>query len=243
MAKRLRKVSLTIKKKGGRFLELCEASARHLYDDGTEGPPYRVEFINRRGLDSVAVAVFREEKGRISLVLTGQIRIPVITRTERGKKRNGPPLFLLEVVAGSLEPGEAGSAKIKKRVAAEVLEEAGFKASPKEIFPLGAPFFTSPGQSSEKIHPFAVRVARAAGADPLGDGSILEKDCAPPAFYPLQEVFDMISRGEIADAKTEIVASRLARRFGGAGGHAGERAEGGGPCRARIKNAGKSVNT
>ncbi len=40
----------------------------------------------------------------------------------------------------------------------EVLEDAGFLVKTSKVFSLGKPFFTSPGQSTEKIYPFAVYV-------------------------------------------------------------------------------------
>ena len=48
-------------------------------------------------------------------------------------------LFVEEIVAGLLEPEDAGEAGIRARAAAEVREEAGFEVSPHDISLLGAP--------------------------------------------------------------------------------------------------------
>ncbi len=211
MAKKIEDVKLKIRGKAGRFLELREAEVHYHFTDGTRSPAGKIEFVERRGVDSVAVAVFRVEKGRPLIALTGQVRVPALSR---GAKEHGGRLFLLETVAGSLEPGDTGKNGALRRAAAEVYEEAGFKVEPGEIISLGAPFYPSPGQSSEKIHPFAVKVKKSRASRPEGDGSPLEQCLPPMRFHPVEKVLEMARKGIISDAKTEIVAVRLAVRLG-----------------------------
>jgi 8-oxo-dGTP pyrophosphatase MutT (NUDIX family) len=215
MEKKLNSIELNVKKIGGKFIELYEAEAAHIYADGTKSGPYKNEFIHRKGYDSVAVAVYREENRGISIALRGQIRIPALSRKtlklSLAERSHG--LYLMEVVAGSLETEDKGKNKILERAAAEVYEEAGFIVKPKDIISLGAPFFTSPGQSSEKIFPFAVKVDNGGNSVPRGDGSLLEKDASVVKFIPVEKVIFLINKGEIQDAKTEIVILRLCMRL------------------------------
>lgn len=215
MAKKLKEIRLDVKAVAGNFIRFCEAEVTHVYDDGAKSRPCRSEFIHRKGLDSVVVAIYSEKEGRFLVVLRGQMRIPVLSR--KGSERisaEEPGLFLLEAVAGSMEPGEDGKSAAAGRAASEVYEEAGFRVKPKEMIRLGAPFFTSPGQSSERIFPFAVKVDRNAALPPEGDGSLLEKDLPPLKFYPIEKIIWMARKGKIMDAKTEIVALRLAAHLG-----------------------------
>jgi 8-oxo-dGTP pyrophosphatase MutT (NUDIX family) len=216
MEKKLKGINLDLKKIGGRFIELYEAEVTHVYSDGTRSESYRNEFIHRKGFDSVVAAVFCEENGENYILLRKQLRIPAFSRRKlkvplpEGTKS----LYLLEAVAGSLEPGDMDKKKILMRVAAEVFEEAGFVVKPKDIISLGAPFFTSPGQSSEKIFPFAAKVGKRENTAPPGDGSLLEKDVSEIKFYPFKRVISLINKGQIQDAKTEIVVLRLCMALG-----------------------------
>lgn len=215
MTKKLKEIELEVKEVAGRFIRLCEARVTHTYDDGTVSGPGRNEFIHRNGFDSVAVAIFSEKERRFRVALRGQIRIPVLSRKGSERVRaDDPELFLLEAVAGSLEPGEDGKKAAARRAASEVFEEAGFMVKRGDIFSLGAPFYSSPGQSSEKIFPYAVKVEVGEGREPEGDGSLFEKDLPPLEFHPLEKIIDMARRGKIMDAKTEIVAMRLAIHLG-----------------------------
>lgn len=211
MAKKIENIELKIRRTAGRFLELHEAEVHYRFADGTTIPAGKIEFVERRGVDSIVVAVYCEENGQVLMALTGQVRVPVLSR---GRRESGGRLFLLESVAGSLEPGDSGRRGMPGRAAAEVFEEAGFDVVPGKIFSLGAPFFTSPGQSSEKIYPFAVKVKKKDAVKPRGDGSLLEKFLPPIKFHPLKKILRMAREGRIRDAKTEIAAMRLAFLLG-----------------------------
>jgi ADP-ribose pyrophosphatase len=102
---------------------------------------------------------------------------------------------LLEVPAGTLEPGEDPLACANR----ELMEETGFKAG--SLQPMFA-MFVAPGYSSEKIHAFLATGLEPAKADADFD------EFLQLAGMPLVEVEGRILAGEFEDAKT--IASLLA---------------------------------
>lgn len=200
----------------GRFLTLERFLWRNRYTDGTVSRPYPYEFIHRKGYDAVAIALYHEEGGVPHMAYRPGIRVPAWCRREL-------PLclpdskeyrYIPEAIAGSLEPQDRGVEGFLHRVVAEVAEETGFEVVPGDVEPLGAGFFPSHGQSSEKIHLCAVRVAPGSEGIPRGDGSVNEADAPPLRFHPLRDILLACSRGEIEDPKVELLARRLAAKLG-----------------------------
>lgn len=106
---------------------------------------------------------------------------------------------LLELPAGTLEPGEPPEACARR----EIREETGLAAG--ELHKLGE-FFLAPGYSTEYMHVF---LATDLHPDPLpGD----QDEFLSVEARPAGEVFEMIARGEIQDAKT-LAALLLARAW------------------------------
>ena len=105
---------------------------------------------------------------------------------------------LLEIPAGTLEPGESPDVC----AARELAEEIGCRAEC--LRPLGA-FFLAPGYSSEKIHLFLATGLQPATAQPDADENIERVD------VPLAEAVAMVGDGRIQDAKT-IAGVLLASR-------------------------------
>jgi 8-oxo-dGTP pyrophosphatase MutT (NUDIX family) len=167
--------------------------------------------VSRRGTDSVVALLYFVKDGQVFVGLKKQVRLSKVLRNFEKKEAffKVKNCLLLEAVAGSLEPNEKNLSKMKKRVKMETLEEAGFDVKIADIFSLGKPFFSSPGQSTEKIYPFAVKVNIENKVKALGDGSLLEKDSGKIKFFPLKMSEKMISQGKIEDAKTEIAIHRL----------------------------------
>lgn len=91
--------------------------------------------------DSVAILLYEEESE--SLLLTDQFRYPTC------KHKEG---WLLEIVAGSLEPNESPTACIER----EVLEEIGYEIEAPELI---STFYTSPGGCTERIFLFYAEVS------------------------------------------------------------------------------------
>jgi ADP-ribose pyrophosphatase len=94
---------------------------------------------------------------------------------------------LLELPAGTLEPGEEPLAAAKR----ELREEVGLEA--RRWTPLPA-FFSSPGFVSEGLHPFLAQDLTVVPADPDDDEVI------SVIRYPIAELLEHLD--QIADAKT-----------------------------------------
>jgi ADP-ribose pyrophosphatase len=96
---------------------------------------------------------------------------------------------LLELPAGTLQPGEAPEAAVARELAEEVGRKAG------RIERLGA-FYAAPGYSSELLHCFLCRELDEVTAAPDEDEAI---EIVPVS---IPELFARVWRGEIEDAKT-----------------------------------------
>jgi ADP-ribose pyrophosphatase len=105
---------------------------------------------------------------------------------------------LLELPAGTLEPGEAPAAA----VARELQEEVGHL--PGRVMPLGG-FFVAPGYTSEYIHLFACLDLEASRLDGDADEDIEVET------RTLAEAVAAVERGEICDAKSVVGVLRWAR--------------------------------
>ncbi|MCH3973159.1 MAG: NUDIX hydrolase [Oscillospiraceae bacterium] len=106
---------------------------------------------------------------------------------------------VIEVPAGKLDhPGEDPLEACKR----EQKEETGTAAD--QYVPLGV-LYPSPGYTNEKLHLFACRIT-SQGSQHLDDGEFLEVE-----RVPLVRALEMIDRGEIRDAKTQVVILRAAQ--------------------------------
>jgi len=110
--------------------------------------------------------------------------------------------FLLEVPAGRIDPGET-SLECAKR---ELREETGYAALTwKSILTM----YTTPGFTDEKIHIFLASELSA------GEAAVERDEFLEVEIMPFATVMEMISAGEIQDAKTIaglLVVSRVLRR-------------------------------
>jgi ADP-ribose pyrophosphatase len=106
---------------------------------------------------------------------------------------------LLELPAGTVEPGEAPLECARR----EIREEIGMAAG--RIEPIGE-YFLAPGYSSEFMHVF---LATGLHPDPLpGDAD----EFLSTEAIPLDEVLRMAESGKIRDAKT-LASLMLAKRY------------------------------
>jgi ADP-ribose pyrophosphatase len=196
-------------------LRLRRLELQNVYQDGSCSEPYPCDIIERDGVDAVAVVLFTRETGRIRVALREAPRPPVYLRKDAGLAVADGRLYLtvLEIVAGKVEPGDKGWEALKKRAAAEVFEEAGFRVDPADVFFLGGGVFSSPGITAEKVYLAAVEVDPSCRIEePAGDGTTMEKD-GTIVFLDLEEAVRKCRRGEIEDAKAEIALLRLADRL------------------------------
>lgn len=107
---------------------------------------------------------------------------------------------LLEAPAGKLEKGE----EPLKCAVRELSEETGITAD--ELIPVGS-YCLSPGYSTEVLHIFLARGLHRGDSHPDA-GELLEL-----RWIPLDELYGMVSRGEIPDAKTAIAVLQAERLF------------------------------
>ncbi len=122
-------------------------------------------------------------------------------------------VFVREAVAGSLEPVDRGERGIDRRARAELLEESGLRPRTGRMRRLGAGFFPSHGQSTEKIHLRAVEVDPARAVTPPSDGSVNEEDSGTEVLEA-GRLLAMCRSGSIEDPKLEIGVGRLCLLLG-----------------------------
>jgi len=113
---------------------------------------------------------------------------------------------LLEVPAGTLEPGEDPAAT----AARELVEETKLEADEWER---GPAFFTAPGFCTEYLTVYLASGLHAAGAGDQPDDEELEV-----VRMTLHEALEAVDRGEIEDAKSIVAILWLARRLAGGAG-------------------------
>jgi ADP-ribose pyrophosphatase len=197
---------------GPGFLELERYLAKNLYRGGGTSRTYRFEVLHRRGVDAVAIIPFFIDAGarRLMVVIKTGFRPGIFLRPRRR-----PPVkdrrvytFVREAVAGSLEPRDRGERGIDARARAELIEETGFQPKNRRPTRLGAGFFPSHGQSTEKVHLRAFEIDPSRAARAAGDGSVNEEDSGT-LILEAGRILGMCRRGLIEDPKVEIGVRRL----------------------------------
>jgi len=196
----------------GGFLAIRRLRMRNRRADGSISPPYVCDAIARPyGQDAVVVAVYARTAGGVQVLVRDGLRPALLAGRDpaRAPLPEAPPgMFLTELVAGILEPGDVGAAGLVQRAAHEVAEEAGFTVDPAAIVVLGAGTYPSPGSMIEKFYFTAVEVDPATQQALAGDGSPMEEG-ARTRWLPLDAAIDACVRGELADLKTELGLRRL----------------------------------
>lgn len=199
---------------GPGFLRLERYRAVNLYRAGGASRPYRFEVVHRRGVDAVAIFpfYFRTTSRRLMVVCKVGFRPGLFTR---GKlplpvRDRRTYTFIIEAVAGSLEPGDRGESGITARARAELFEETGLRPIGRRGVRMGAGFFPSHGQSTEKIHLRAFEVDPSRREAAPGDGSVNEADAGTIAIEATR-ILSMCRDGIIEDPKLEIGVTRLLR--------------------------------
>jgi ADP-ribose pyrophosphatase len=201
----------------GGFLGVRRLHLRNVREDGSTSERYICDFLERpKGLDAVVVVCWHRGSDGVHVLLRDGLR-PTLS-VGRPRERQVIPderayLFLTELVAGIVEVDDHGEEGLRRRAAAEVLEEAGYVVDPARIEMLGRGVFPSPGAMAEKFWLTAVEIADPAAQVPLaGDGSPMEEG-ASVRWLPLADAIDMCVRGEIEDCKTELGLRRLRDRI------------------------------
>lgn len=210
------------------FLAIRRMTLRNVHPDGSRSAPYLCDFLVRpKGIDAIVVAVYARERGRTRVLLRDGLR-PALHFGRPPEVLPVPDarryLYFREVVAGIVEASDRGEEGLRRRAAAEVEEEAGISVRAEEVVLLGR-VFPTPGTMPERFWLAAVEVpADAAEGPPGGDGSPMEEG-ARTVWMDLEEAISACVRGDIEDAKTELVLRRLREWIDAA-------PPGGGPYRA-----------
>jgi nudix-type nucleoside diphosphatase (YffH/AdpP family) len=173
------------------FFRIDAATLRYERFDGSLSEPVRRIRLDRG--DSVASLVVHRGKGVVLLV--DQFKYPTLDAGDG---------WIVEAVAGMIDPGETPEAAIRR----EVREEIGYELT--HIEPVST-FFLSPGGSSERIFLFYGEVASDSRVGPAG-GLAAEGEDIAVREYPIPEAFAAVDRGEIVDAKTIIALHWLRQR-------------------------------
>jgi len=125
-----------------------------------------------------------DHKDCIAVVALDDSKVVMVRQYRRPADKS-----LLEIPAGSMEPGETPEASVKR----ELQEEIGFL--PGEIKRIGG-FYSAPGYCTEYLHLFVARN--------LKESQLMAEDTdeIEVVRVPISEIPGMIARGEICDAKS-----------------------------------------
>jgi ADP-ribose pyrophosphatase len=201
----------------GGFLAIRRLRMRNRRADGSVSPPYVCDAIARPyGQDAVVVAVYARTAAGVQVLVRDGLRPALLAGRDPARAplpEPAPGMFLTELVAGILEPGDTGEAGLRQRTAHEVAEEAGFTIDPAAVAVLGAGAYPSPGSMVEKFYFTAIEVDPAAQQPLSGDGSPMEEG-ARTRWWPLDAAIEACVRGELTDVKTELGLRRLRDHLG-----------------------------
>ena len=171
---------------------------RHRLFAGGWSEPMKREVLER----GHAVAVILFDPLRDRLVIIEQFRIGAFAALNSDDVNLNFSPWLLEIVAGIIDPGESPE-EVARR---EALEEAGCEVQ--ELMP-ACQFLVSPGVCSESLTVYCARIdsSRSGGVHGLAD----EHEDIRVLVVPTQEVFEWIDKGRFVNA-TAIVSLQWFRR-------------------------------
>jgi len=136
-----------------------------------------------------------EHPGAVALLAWDGERLAMVRQW-----RHATGQILLEIPAGTLEPGEPPAETARR----ELAEEVGLAAS---AWTEGPRFYTAPGFCTELMHVYLATDLRDERADADEDEDL------EPSWMTLPEVLGAIEDGGIIDAKTMAAVGWLARRL------------------------------
>lgn len=181
------------------FMSLDRAVVRYERYDGTMSRPV-TRLTLERG-DAVGILLYDRQRDQV--VLVEQFRYPAYAAGERG--------WLIEIVAGTVRPGQDAQEVAR----AEVREEAGYEVGQLEHL---ATCFLSPGGSSERVHIYLAEVSVVDRRWP-GGGLAGEGEDTRLCILGREEALELVRQGTIADAKTIIaLLAAFGSRRSGEGG-------------------------
>lgn len=165
------------------YFRIDRYTIRHRHFDGSWSKPFTREVFER----GHAAAALLYDPNLNKIVLIEQFRIGVLGQT------NNP--WLIELVAGIIEPGET----IEEVVRREIQEEAGLIAT--DLIPI-VDYWVSPGGTSEKVSLFCARIdaKQAVGIYGLKDE---DEDIRVLAF-DAKEIDRLLAEKKVCNAATII---------------------------------------
>lgn len=137
-----------------------------------------------------------EHPGAVAMLAWDGERLAVVRQW-----RHATGQVLLEIPAGTLEPGELPAVTARR----ELAEEVGLAAT---TWVEGPRFFTAPGFCTELMHLYLATGLKDATAEADAD-ELLE-----PSWLSLPDALAAVDDGRIADAKSIVAIGWLARRLG-----------------------------
>jgi ADP-ribose pyrophosphatase len=173
------------------FFKIDELVVSHEQVDGTMSSDQR-RLVFERG-DAVAVLLLNLDTK--SVVLVEQFKAPALV----GRRRDDPSTtdgWILETVAGMVDPGETPEAAVIR----ETREEAGYHIHHPKLI---GQFFSSPGGTSERIFLYFAEVRE---ADKRDKGGGVGDEDIKVVHMPLDDLFDRLADGAIDDPKLLVAA-------------------------------------
>ena len=165
------------------FFKVEEAFVRYKKFDGRMSPSVRR--LNFERGDSVAAVIFNRDTRRV--ILSNQFRYPTFAKG---------PGWILEAVAGMIDQGEKPAQAMRR----EISEEIGYRVT--RLVHI-ATFYVSPGGTSERIVLYYAEV-RNKSKVARGGGLASEGEDIQRLDIPLAQVWRMMERGKVVDAKTLV---------------------------------------
>ena len=171
------------------FFRLDRYTLRHRLFDGGWSSPMQREMFER----GHAVVVLPYNAQTDELVLIEQFRL--------GAMASSPSPWLLEAIAGMIEPGQSPELTAKR----EAVEEAGIELT--ELMPM-LHYYSSPGGSTERIQLFLGRLTA-----PVAEGIFglsAEHEDIKVHVMPRMQAMQLLAEGKIDYAATVIALQWLA---------------------------------
>jgi ADP-ribose pyrophosphatase len=185
----------------GKLFRVIRATLQYRRFDGRMSEP--ITRINFERGDAVGVLLYDPQDDVVLLVR--QFRYPIYARLDPHEREGdgAKQAWLLEIVAGVVDEGRT----VKEVAYKELLEEAGYQVRG-DLQPI-ATIYPSPGGTSERIHLFLGEVDRGQRVG-KGGGIAAEGEDTQVVVLPFREAMEMVTRGDICDAKTIIALQHLA---------------------------------
>jgi ADP-ribose pyrophosphatase len=135
-----------------------------------------------------------EHRGAVGILAWDEARLAMVSQW-----RTAAEAELLEIPAGTIDPGESPSSTAKR----ELAEECGLRA---ESWEAGPSFFTAPGFCTERLTIFLATGLHPTSTTPPED-EVLES-----SWLTMPQALAAIEEGRIIDAKSLVGILWLARR-------------------------------